>query len=553
MIETLSELVRHPGAILIFLYFFSYLLKGNFCKYLLISSPVVSFLLMIKIFNANQMEFFYIASLLLVLFCGVLFAYTAQIRDKDNARLALLYIGAGISVIISSNLFVIFTLFEVMLIAATFMIFNGGNKLSFNAGAAYFKLHILSGVFFLIGTITHYSLYGDFTLVGHNFLDFTVSDKQILNYTILAALLINVASPPFSYWLVEGYAATTPAGSVFLSVVTTKISLIILMKFFLGLNFLICIGIFIGVYGLIYAALESNMRRIINYGIISQIGMILIAIGIGERKISEYMIITEILSIALAMMCIGSIILSLRVKRYFQIPINTKFPPVLVVCSIIAFASISAVPFTPGYVSKYLLYKSSFVVSHPWLGYGISALTAGTAFAVGIKLPVFVFIKKFYHKTKNKGTPYVMTSLRAISLKVLALSVMIFGIFPEVLLGNKIEMFDSVFFNQTSLLLGVLASFFLLGKFLIVRAKYTLLDFDWFYRFLLGAIYSYLKKYVSYIHHKMFLEGQGSFASGVKNLMGYCFGAKGMFVSMNSQRNVVLMLLFIVLVMLLSF
>ena len=110
-----------------------------------------------------------------------------------------------------------------------------------------------------------------------------------------------------------------------------------------------------------------------------------------------------------------------------------------------------------------------------------------------------------------------------------------------------------MFFNQTSLLLGVLASFFLLGKFLIVRAKYTLLDFDWFYRFLLGAIYSYLKKYVSYIHHKMFLEGQGSFASGVKNLMGYCFGAKGMFVSMNSQRNVVLMLLFIVLVMLLSF
>lgn len=549
----LTELSKHPGAVLIFVYFFSYLFKGKIIKYLLIISPIVSFFLMAQKFSYDQIEFFYISGLLLVLLCGVLFAYTGQVRDKDNARLALLYVGAGVSVVVSSNLFVIFTLFEVMLIAATFMIFNGGNKLSFNAGAAYFKLHIFAGVLFLIGTITHYSMYGEFIVSEHNFLDFTFSSKQILNYSILCALLINVAAPPFSYWLVEGYAVTTPAGSVFLSVVTTKISLIILMKFFLGLNFLIYIGIFIGVYGLIYAALESNMRRIINYGIISQIGVILISIGIGERKITEYMIVTEILYIALAMMCIGSVLLSLRVKRYFQVPLDAKFSPVLVICSIIAFSSISSVPFTPGYISKYMLYKSAFVLNNQWLGYAISFLTAGTAFAVGIKLPVFVFMKNFYHKKKYEGKLYLMTSLRAMSLRILALFVMILGVFPEVILGNKIELFDSVFFNQISLLLGVLVSFFLVGKFLIVRAKYTLLDFDWLYRFLLNSIYIFLKRVILSFYSKLFVEKQDSFSAGIYSMLGHYFGENGKFVSINSQRNVVLMLLFLLLVMLLSF
>lgn len=74
MIGTLTELIKHPGAILIFIYFFSYLFKGNALKYLLIISPMVSFCLMVQKISYDQIEFFYISGLLLVLLCGVLFA-----------------------------------------------------------------------------------------------------------------------------------------------------------------------------------------------------------------------------------------------------------------------------------------------------------------------------------------------------------------------------------------------------------------------------------------------------------------------------------------------
>lgn len=551
--ENLAELVNHPGSVLVCIYLLSYLFKGSALKYVLMISPVVSFFLVVQNLSYTDIEFFYISALLVSLFCGIIFAYSGQVRDKDNARLALLYFGAGISIVMSSNLFLIFTLFELMLIAATFMIFNGGNRLSSNAGAAYFKLHIFAGVLFLIGTITHYSMYGELVLSGHDFLDFSSTNNKILSYSILCALLVNIATPPFSYWLVEGYSATTPAGSVFLSVVTTKISLLVMMKMFLGLECLVYIGIFLGVYGLIYASLESNMRRIINYGIISQIGVVLIAIGIGEKDLTHYMVISEIVYIALAMMCVCSVVLSLRVKRYFQIPNNIKFSPVLFVCSVVAFCSFSSFPFTPGYVSKYLLYKSSFVLSNQWLGYVISGLTAGMAFVIGIRLPVFIFMKKFYHKQSSEGRPYVMTTLRAIALKILSLAVMVLGVFPELIISKKVEMFDSTFFNQLSLLLGALVSFSLLWKFLVVRKKYTLLDFDWFFRYMLKHIYGYCRNIILNAYYYFSDHGNILFRRKIGNFVMHHFGVNGRFVSISSQKNVVLMLLFLILLMILSF
>ncbi|MCH9754055.1 MAG: hypothetical protein K0T99_04060 [Alphaproteobacteria bacterium] len=549
MIKILSELLLHPGIFLILSYLIAYLFQGNSRKTFIIIAPIVAMFLLLITVGYGSYEFFISFVFLIVLWAGCLLAYTGKVNDKENAQLALLYFGAAIAVIITSNLFLIFIFFEIMLVAATFMIFNGKNRLSSVAGITYFKFHILAGILFLIGSITYYAEYGNFQIALQNFSEFSTLTKQIINIAILLSLLINIATPPCSYWLIEGYAATTPSGSVFLSVATTKVALFLMAKLFLGFQYLIYIGIFMGVYGILYAALESNIRRILNFSIISQLGIILIAIGIGGSSGSEaaiFMIVTESVYIGLSMVCAAILFFDSGSKRYFQM--NETFGvSAMIICSIVAFASISSMPFTPGYVGKYLLYKSEYVISNPWLKYTISSLTAGITFSVGIKIPMFVFCKKNHDKSKEEK-PRRFTYARKASLISLTLLTLLFGIFPEIITGKKIEFFDQIFFNHSSLLLGSFAGFFLLGKILAVKKKYALLEFEWMYRYVFMKIYRYIESRILRVV-KFISEDFMNILKRIYDNMEVCFGESGTLVSIKSQRNITLLIVLILILL----
>jgi len=552
MIKIFSELLLHPGIFLILAYLFSYLFQGVARKIFIIISPIAAIFLLFLTVDYRVDEFYLSLVFLVVLAAGCLLAYSSKMNDKENAQLALLYFGAAIAVILTANLFLIFIFFEIMLVAATFMIFNGNNRLSSTAGITYFKFHILAGILFLIGTITHYTEYGNFNITLQNFYDFSTATKQLMNVSILLSLLINIATPPCSYWLIEGYAATTPSGSVFLSVATTKIALFLITKLFLGYHCLIYIGIFMGIYGILYAALESNIRRILNFSIITQIGIILIAIGIGGSDGSEaaiFMIVTESVYIALSMMCAAALFFSSKSKRYFQMAELPRLNIILISC-LVAFASISSLPFTPGYVGKYLLYNSEYVLYNPWLKYVISSLTAGIAFSVGIKIPMFVFGQKFHHKKKEE-LQHKMPYIRKVALMSLVSVTLVFGIFPEIVLGRKIILFDDIFFNQISLLLGAFAGFFLLGKFLIVRKKYALLEFEWIYRYVFMKLYDFVRRLILSRIDSLKEDCINIYQKMIDNLDIY-FGNNGRLVSIKSQKNITLLAVFVLIVLIIT-
>jgi len=554
MIEILSGFFLHPGTFLIACYLLIHLVKGVIRKSLLFVVPIIAFIILF-ISDTIEINVFYVsAAFLLVLLCGVIFAYTGSNADKKNAHLALLYFGAAISLIMTNNVFIIFVFFEVMLVAGTLMIFNGNNKLSSSAGAAYFKFHILAGTLFLIGAMAHYTEYGDFNIMLHNFSDFTVGRKQLISLAILISLLINIAIPPCSYWLVEGYAATTPGGSVFLSVVNTKVSMFLIAKLFLGQYYLLYVGIFMSIYGLIYAALESNMRRVINFSIISQIGIILIAISLGGDSgfdAAMFMIISEIIYVAFAMMCVSAVTLSLHSKRYFQIGNNANKLKFIMLCSIVAFSSISSIPLTPGYVGKYLLYQHEYVLANQWLKYVISGLTAAITFAVGMKLIVFIFIQK-NHQQDNTHMHLSRTSdLRKIPLAILLCTTFLLGMFPQILSYKKIVFFDALFWGQISMIVGVAMSFLLLGKFLIVRQKHMLLDLDWVYRFMLMRIYLIIKRSIIFMNDKV-IEKKDLFSKKSAVFIEGYFNIESPIVSIKSQKNVILVIICILIALIIK-
>lgn len=74
---------------------------------------------------------------------------------------------------------------------------------------------------------------------------------------------------------------------VFLSAFTTKTAVFVLLSFFAGAEILIYIGVFMIFYGIIMAILENNVRRILAYSIVNQVGFMVTGIGIGTQMAQQ--------------------------------------------------------------------------------------------------------------------------------------------------------------------------------------------------------------------------------------------------------------------------
>ena len=105
----------------------------------------------------------------------------------------------------------------------------------------------------------------------------------IATWLMLAGFLINAGAPPLAAWLPDAYPEASWSGTVFLSAFTTKTAVYVLMRGFPGTDILVPIGLFMIFYGIIYAILENDMRRILAYSIVNQVGFMVTGIGIGTE------------------------------------------------------------------------------------------------------------------------------------------------------------------------------------------------------------------------------------------------------------------------------
>ena len=100
---------------------------------------------------------------------------------------------------------------------------------------------------------------------------------------ILVAFLINAAVPPLGAWLPDAYPEATVTGAVFMTAFTTKTAVYALIRGFPGAELLVWLGAIMAVYGVVYAVLENDARRLLAYHIISQVGYMVCGVGIGTE------------------------------------------------------------------------------------------------------------------------------------------------------------------------------------------------------------------------------------------------------------------------------
>jgi multicomponent Na+:H+ antiporter subunit D len=311
-------------------------------------------------------------------------------RSRIEVPAAYVYAGSAIGVALAGDLVTLFVFWELMMVGSTVVLWSSGNEQSYKASLRYLMIHLLGGVILFAGITGH--------VVQTGSVEFTrMALDSPANWLILIGFLVNAGAPPLSAWLPDAYPEASWSGTVFLSAFTTKAAVYALIRGFPGTELLIWVGLFMVFYGIVYALLENDMRRILAYSIVNQVGFMVVGIGIGTETAlngAAAHAFAHILYKALLLMSAGSVLLMTNRRKCSELGGLFHSMPLTTLCGTIGALSISAFPLTSGFVSKSLVTQAA-VDGHMlavWLL--LTAASAGVFLHAGIKFPWFVFFQK---------------------------------------------------------------------------------------------------------------------------------------------------------------
>ncbi len=318
-------------------------------------------------------------------FIGMVFAL--HIKDRMQHIAALLYIGSALGAVFAGDLITLFVFWELAAVTSVFLIWARRTPASLGAGMRYLVIQVVSGVLLLAGAVMHVHATGSlaFDYIG---LDGPAS------WLIFFAFGIKCAFPLLHNWLTDAYPEATPTGTVFLSAFTTKLAIYALARAYPGAEPLVYIGAAMTVFPIFYAVIENDLRRVLCYSMINQLGFMVCGIGIGTALAINGAVshaFNDVIFKGLLFMTMGSVLHMTGRMNGSDLGGLYKSMPITTTLCIIGAASISAFPLFSGFVSKSMVMVAALEQGYDWVWLVLLFASAGVFHHAGIKIPFFTF------------------------------------------------------------------------------------------------------------------------------------------------------------------
>jgi multicomponent Na+:H+ antiporter subunit D len=498
-----------PGLILILGGLLIPLLRGRAQAWATVVLPVVSFaqLLALDPGTSHQVELFgYQLTLVRVdrlsLVFGYVFhiaaflgaVYAVHVRDGVQHASTLLYVGSSLGAVFAGDLITLFIYWELTAVTSVFLVWAGRSRRSYGAGMRYLIIQVGSGVVLLAGVILHLSATGSLAfdrLIGADGLLRSASPGVLL---IFLAFGLKSAFPLLHNWLQDAYPESTPTGTVFLSIFTTKLAIYALARGFPGTEVLIWIGAVMTAFPIFYAVIENDLRRVLTYSLNNQLGFMVVGIGIGTAASlngTAAYAFANIIFEGLLFMAMGAVLDRVGNCKGSEIGGLYKSMPWTTAFCIVGAASISGFPFLSGFVSKAFILDETAAGGHTIAFLMLLFASAGVFHHAGIKIPYFGF---FGHDSGIRVAEARSNMLVAMAgMAALCIGI---GLFPKIFYGLlpfpvEYEPYTAthVITSYQLLLYSALAFTFLKVTHIYPpELRSTNLDFDWGYRRVLPAV-----------------------------------------------------------------
>lgn len=439
---------------------------------------------------------FHLASFIAVL-------YALHIKDTVQHVAGLAYAASAVGAVFAGDLLTLFVFWELLALTSVFLIWARRTERAYSSGMRYLIIQVLSGVLLLAGLLI-------FAQVNDSLLFNEISLQhdgiaQIGAWLIFFAFGIKCAFPFMHTWLTDAYPEATPSGTVFLASFTTKVAVYAFARGFPGEEILVWIGVTMACFPIFFAVIENDLRRVLAYSLINQIGFMIVGIGIGTAIALNGAVahaFNDVIFKGLLMMTMGAVLhMTGKINGSELGGLYKSMPKTTILC-IVGAASISAFPLFSGFVSKSMIMAAAVAEGYDVVWLLLLFAAAGVFHHAGIKIPYFAF---FAHDSGIRTTEPPKNMLLAMTLAAIACVVL--GSFPAQTVYALLPWEHSYQpYDVTHVLTQLQLLFFsaLAFVWLNLRNMYppelpsTNLDTDWFYRRLApnvltrvgGAIYA---------------------------------------------------------------
>ena len=397
--------------------------------------------------------------------------YFAHYRNRNRYYLfQLITLGATEAIFLSADLYTTFVFFEVMSLASYVWVAQDERKESMRAAATYLAVAVIGGLVMLMGLFLLYSQAG--TLEISKLYD-ACQGKNV--YIAAGCMFFGFAAKagafPLHIWLPKAHPVAPAPASALLSGILTKtgifgilvISCQILLHDEMWGAFVLIIGVLTMFLGAVLAAFSIDFKRTLACSSVSQIGFILVGVGMQGLLAEEnalavrgtflHMMNHSLFKLVLFMVA-GVIFMNLHKLDLNEIRGFGRKKPLLAGIYLMGALGIGGMPLWSGYISKTLLHESiveyihgmeegvfasaMFTPQHMKAIEWIFLISGGLTVAYMCKLFVAVFVEKNNDEklqAEYDAKTNYMKPASAVALGVSAALFPIMGILP----GNTMD------------------------------------------------------------------------------------------------------------------
>lgn len=412
--------------------------------------------------------------------------YSLHVKDRLQQVAGLLYAGSALGAIFSGDLISVFIFWELLALTSACLIWARRQVASTSAAMRYLVYQILSGVLLLAGIVLLVQSDNDISVRA-------LPLENLASWLIFIAIGIKCAFPGLHSWLSDGYPNATATGTVFLSAFTTKVAVYLLARTFAGEAILVYIGAAMTCFPIFYAVIENDLRKVLAYSLINQLGFMVCGIGIGTSLALNGAVahaFNDVIFKGLLFMTMGAVLMRVGHVKGSDLGGLYKSMPKTTLFCIIGAASISAFPLFSGFVSKSMVMAALIAQGHDYLWLMLLFASAGVFHHAGIKIPFFAFFAHDNGLRVREAPTNMLWAMGLASLACLAI-----GIYPALLYqllpwDNQYQPYDITHtLTQLQLLFFSALAFVWLNKQGLYppELRSVNLDVEWFYRKLIPS------------------------------------------------------------------
>ncbi len=429
---------------------------------------------------------FHLAALIAVI-------YALHVKDTLQHVAGLAYASSAVGAVFAGDLLTLFVFWELLALTSVFLIWARRTDRAYASGLRYLIIQVLSGVLLLAGLLI-FAKVNNSLLFTHIGLDHD-GIAQIGAWLIFAAFGIKSAFPFVHNWLTDSYPESTPSGTIFLASFTTKVAVYAFARAFAGEEILVWIGVTMACFPIFFAVIENDLRRVLAYSLINQIGFMIVGIGIGTSLALNGAVahaFNDVIFKGLLMMTMGAVLhMTGKINGSELGGLYKSMPKTTILC-IVGAASISAFPLFSGFVSKSMIMAAAVKEGYDYVWLLLLFAAAGVFHHAGIKIPYFAF---FAHDSGIRTTEPPKNML--IAMTIAAIACVVIGSFPAQTVYALLPWeHDYQPYDVTHVLTQLQLLFFSALAFVWLNQRNlyppelpsTNLDVDWFYRKLAPTI-----------------------------------------------------------------